>query len=64
MKENEAKRLKTGDRIKFQDDLPNENNGDLGTVVDRDYARFMVRWDDGLECSYPHILATAIHKAA
>lgn len=63
MREVEAKKLKTGDRVKFNDDLPNDDNGSLGTVTDRDYARFMVKWDDGVECSYPHLLAMAIQRA-
>ena len=64
MREAEAKKLETGDRVQFRDDLiPNEDNGSLGTVINRDYSRFMVKWDDGLECSYPHILAMAIQRA-
>lgn len=63
MREAESKKIKIGERVKFRDDMPNEGNGDLGTVTDLDYARIMVRWDDGLECSYPHILAMAIHRA-
>ena len=64
MNEGEAKRLKVGDRVVFRDDLvPNEDNGSEGVVIDRDYARFVVKWDDGLRCSYPHCLAMAIHKA-
>lgn len=65
MREHEAKKLKIGDRVEFRDDLvPNADNGGLGTVTDRDYSRFAVKWDDGLECSYPHILAMAIHRTA
>lgn len=64
MRENEAKKLKVGDRVEFNDDLPNVDNGSFGTVTDRDYARFAVKWDDGLECSYPHILAMAIQRAS
>lgn len=62
MTEAEAKKLQTGDRVQFMDDMPNEDNGSTGTVTDRDYARFTVKWDDGLECSYPHILAMAIQR--
>ncbi len=62
MREAEAKKLKTGDRVEFKDDMPNEDNGSLGTVTDHDYARFMIKWDDGVECSYPHILAMAIRR--
>lgn len=61
MREAEAKQLKVGDRVKFKDELiPNADDGSLGTVIDRDYSRFMVKWDDGVECSYPFILAMAI----
>lgn len=56
----EAKRLKKGDRVQFQDDLPNEDSSSCGTVTHCDSIRFTVKWDDGVECSYPHILATAI----
>lgn len=64
MREVEAKKLRTGDRVQFKDDMPNDDNGSLGTVIDRDYARFMVEWDDGMKCSYPYILAMAIQVAA
>lgn len=63
MKESEAKKLKIGDRVEFRDDLPNEDNGSQGVIIDRDYSRFMVKWDDGVQCSYPHILAMAIQRA-
>jgi hypothetical protein len=63
MREDETKKLKVGDRVQFRDDMPNDDNGSFGTVTDRDYARFMVKWDDGLECGYPHVLAMAIHRA-
>lgn len=61
MTENEAKKLKIGARVVYRCDPPSEEDGSRGVVTDRDYARFMVRWDDGVECSYPHILAMAIH---
>jgi hypothetical protein len=32
----EAKKLKTGDRGQFHGDMPNEDNGSLGTVIERD----------------------------
>jgi hypothetical protein len=63
MREAEAKKLKAGDRVEYRFDEPSEDNGSTGTVTERDYCRFMVRWDDGVECSYPHILAMAIHRA-
>lgn len=63
MTEAQAKAIKIGDRVVFRDDLiANDDNGSLGTVTDRDYARFAVQWDDGTACSYPHILAVAIHR--
>jgi len=66
MTEAEAKKLKVGDGVRFQDDLvPNPDNGSTGTVIDRDYSRFKVRWDDdGSECSFPNILAMCIYRAA
>jgi hypothetical protein len=64
MRETEAKKLKAGDRVEYRFDEPSEDNGSLGTITERDYARFMVKWDDGTECSYPHILAMAIHRAS
>ena len=64
MTEAQAKKLKIGDRVRFNDNIPNADNDSLGTVTDRDYSRFMVKWDDGMECSYPHILAMAIQRAA
>jgi hypothetical protein len=63
MREADAKRLRPGDRVQFQDDMPNDDNGSLGTVTERDYSRFRVEWDDGVNCSYPHILAMAIKRA-
>lgn len=62
MRENEARALKVGDRVVFRCDPPTDESGS-GTVIDRDYSRFMVEWDDGLKCSYPHILAMAIHRS-
>ena len=64
MTEAQAKKLKIGDRVRFNDNIPNADNDSLGTVTDRDYSRFMVKWDDGMECSYSHILAMAIQRAA
>ena len=65
MDEREAKKLKVGDHVEFRDDLiPNEDNGSHGVVIERDYARFKVRWeDDNSECSFPHILAMCIHRS-
>lgn len=62
MREAEAKKLKSGDRVRFQDTMPNDDNGSLGTVIAHDYSRFMVKWDDDVQCSYPHILAMAIER--
>lgn len=63
MRESEAKKLKVGDRIEFFDEVtPNPDNGSLGTITQRDYARVQIEWDDGVVCSYPHTLAMAIRK--
>jgi hypothetical protein len=62
VKETEAKKLKVGDRVEYRCDPPTEDDGSQGVVTDRDYSRFMVKWDDGTSCSYPHILAMAIHR--
>lgn len=64
MTQNEAKKLKIGDRVQFQDTMSNPANGDLGTVIGRDYSRFLIKWDDGIECSYPFILAMTIERHA
>lgn len=64
MTEKEAKKIKIGDRVEYRFvDIPHEDNGSLGTVIDRDYARFKVKWDDDVECSYLYILAMSIHRA-
>ena len=62
MRESEAKRLKAGDRVVFRTTPASEDDGSKGVVTERDYARFMVEWDDGVRCSYPHVLAMAIHR--
>lgn len=63
MRESEAKKLKAGDRVVYRCDTPSEDSGSEGVITERDYCRFMVEWDDGAKCSYPHILAVAIHRA-
>ena len=64
MRQNEAKKLKVGDRVVFRTTLASADDGSQGVVTEHDYARFMVEWDDGLKCSYLHHLAMAIHRAA
>lgn len=63
MKESEARALKIGDRVTFIDDeVPTDENGFLGTVTERDYVRFMVKWDDGVVCSYHNALVKTLHR--
>jgi hypothetical protein len=50
-----ARTLKVDDRV-----LYNAVIG--GTVIERDYARFKVRWDDGMECSYGFVHAEMIDR--
>ena len=64
MRESEAKKLKVGDRVVFRCTPASEDDGSQGIVTERDYCRFMVEWDDGVKCSYPHVLAMAIYRAA
>jgi hypothetical protein len=64
VREDEAKALKVGDRVKFHDaEVPSDENGFQGTVTERNYSRFVVKWDDGIECSYSNALAKIIQHA-
>lgn len=45
MTPSKAKKLKVGTRVKWED-------GTLGTVVDKNWHAFMIKWDDGIECIF------------
>lgn len=63
MRENEARELKIGDRVEFHgEEAPPPEEGFQGTVTDRDYVRFVVKWDDGVVCSYHNALAKDIYR--
>ena len=54
----QAKKLKVGDRVTWKNDddmFYTTTQGILastGEVVEKDYARFKVRWGDGVEAAY------------
>lgn len=41
----QAKKLKVGARVKWSD-------GELGTIVDKNWHAVMIKWDDGVECIF------------
>jgi hypothetical protein len=62
MNEREAKSLKVGDRIYYESgDSP--DNGDMGTITDKNWMAFEITYDDGLVVTYKNHLAMSIHKA-
>lgn len=63
MTQEQARTVKVGDRIRWRDfDPAVHNEADLGTVIEREYGGFKVRWDDGLEISYPFAHASTLIK--
>ena len=54
----QAKSIKIGQRVTWltpdgiQPTTLRQVEQSYGTVIDKDYARMMIEWDDGLKCSY------------
>lgn len=62
MNEREAKSLKIGDRIYYESG-DSSDNGDMGTITDKNWMAFEITYDDGLVVTYKNQLAMSIHKA-
>jgi hypothetical protein len=58
----QARTLQAGQRVFFQSDAKVPQPGDFGTVMAKDYASILVKWDDGLEIAYRIVRCDSIHK--
>lgn len=58
----QARAVKIGQRVFYQADATVPKSGDFGTVTDKDHARFMVDWDDGVKQSYPLVHCDFVHR--
>lgn len=56
----DAKSLKIGDRIYYESG-DSQDNGDEGTITDKNWMAFEITYDDGLVVTYKNELAMSIH---
>jgi hypothetical protein len=69
MNAKQARAIKIGQRVTWltpdgiQPTTLCQIEASYGTVTEKDYARMMVEWDDGLKCSYRLDEASNIHLA-
>lgn len=58
----QARAIKIGQRVFYQADAVVPKAGDFGVVTEKDYARFRVQWDDGVNNTYPFVHCDFIHE--